>query len=72
MKNYTKPIMIVNEEFAEGIYMNSGDPGCYAATANIHQKPQTGRGDYRIQVNGIHNSDHTKETQYLFIAFFVL
>lgn len=67
MKNYTKPIMITNEELAEGVYMNSGD--CYTASANIHQAPETGRGDFRIQVNGIHQANHTKEKQWLYITF---
>lgn len=40
-----------------------------SATANIHQTPQIGRGDYRIQVNGQHHSDHTKEAQTLTISF---
>lgn len=35
----------------------------------LHQTPQTGRGDYRIQVNGKHNADHTKEAQVLTISF---
>ena len=67
MKNYIKPIVIANEELAEGIYMGSGD--CYTASAYIHQTPKTGRGDYRIQVNGIHNANHTTEAQWLYISF---
>lgn len=69
MKNYTKPIMIVNEELAEGIYAASGASECYTVTSNIHQGPQTGRGDFRIQINGMHKADHTKETQWLHITF---
>ncbi|MCI5516124.1 MAG: hypothetical protein MR427_01355, partial [Roseburia sp.] len=42
---------------------------CYKASAYIHQKPQTGRGDYRIQVNGQHGADHTREAQTLTISF---
>ena len=42
---------------------------CYTANAWIHQTPQTGRGDYRIQVNGQHKADHTKESQVLTISF---
>ena len=33
------------------------------------QKTENGRGDYRIQVNGKHNADHTKEAQVLTISF---
>lgn len=69
MKKYIKPIVVVNDDLTESIYMSSGDPNCYTATATIHQKPQVGRGDFRIQVNGIHDANHTKELQYLFISF---
>lgn len=31
--------------------------------------PQFGRGDYRIQVNGRHESSHTKDLQILTIVF---
>ena len=43
--------------------------GCYTTTATIHQRPEIGRGDYRIQIKGIHNADHTKESQILTINF---
>ena len=63
---YRKPVIMTAEDLAEGVYLASG---CYTATANIHQKPETGRGDYRIQVDGKHNADHTKEKQWLTISF---
>ena len=71
MTNYSKPIVTVDAGMAEGVYTASGDTaeGCYTATAYIHQFPQTGRGDYRIQVNGKHKADHTKEAQVLTISF---
>lgn len=68
MKQYSKPVVSVDNGLAEGVYAASG-AGCYTATANIHQTPQIGRGDYRIQVNGQHHSDHTKEAQTLTISF---
>ena len=64
---YNKPVIITNSDLAEGVYAASG--GCYTATAYIHQTPENGRGDYRIQVNGKHQADHTKETQWLHISF---
>lgn len=69
--NYSKPVIRVDSGLAEGVYMASGASadGCYTTTANIHQTPQTGRGDYRIQVNGQHHADHTKEAQILTISF---
>lgn len=66
MKTYSKPIVTVDTGLAEGVYAASG---CYTAIAYIHQTPQTGRGDYRIQVNGKHHANHTKEAQTLTISF---
>ena len=68
MREYAKPVVTVDNGLAEGVYAASG-AGCYTASANIHQTPQTGRGDYRIQVDGKHSSDHTKEKQVLTISF---
>lgn len=65
MKKYEKPFLAVQEK-SEGIYMASG---CYTTTAYITQKPQLGRGDYHIQVNGKHSADHTKNAQILTISF---
>ncbi|MBQ7565335.1 MAG: InlB B-repeat-containing protein [Lachnospiraceae bacterium] len=42
---------------------------CYTATARIHQTPETGREDYRIQVDAIHGGDHTTDLQTVKIAF---
>lgn len=72
MNHYESPMLFTNEELSEGVYLASGDTlagGCYTASATIHQSPQTGRGDYRIQVNGQHNADHTREAQTLTISF---
>lgn len=69
MKRYEKPMVLQTEQMSEGVYLASGAGGCYTADAYIHQTPQTGRGDYRIQVNGKHNADHTKEAQVLTITF---
>lgn len=68
MKKYSKPVVSIDNGLAEGVYAASG-AGCYTASAYIHQTPQTGRGDYRIQVNGNHHSDHTREAQVLTISF---
>ena len=68
MREYAKPIVTVDNGLAEGVYAASG-AGCYTASAKIHQFPETGRGDYRIQVNGQHKADHTKEAQVLTISF---
>ena len=51
---------------AEGVYATSG---CYTVNAYITQVPQIGRGDYRIQLNAIHDADHTNNSQVLTITF---
>lgn len=68
MSKYVKPVVEIDNGMAEGVYAASGS-ACYDASAYIHQTPETGRGDYRIQVNGQHHSDHTKEAQVLTISF---
>lgn len=66
MKKYEKPIVVINEDLAEGVYAASG---CYTVNAYITQVPQIGRGDYRIQLNAIHDADHTNNSQVLTITF---
>ena len=70
MKQYSKPVVAIDNGMAEGVYAASGN-GCYTSDAYIHQVPQTGRGDYRIQVNAHHSQDagHTKYEQTLTISF---
>ena len=68
MKMYEKPVVSVDNGLAEGVYVASG-AGCYTVNAYIHQKPETGREDYRIQVNAKHNADHTRDAQTLTISF---
>lgn len=63
---YRKPVIMTAEDLAEGVYLASG---CYTANAEIRQTPETGRDNYVIQVNGVHNADHTKEKQWLTISF---
>ncbi len=74
MRTYERPVAIANDELAEGIYMASGDSGgsdCYTATARIHQKPETGRGDYRIQCDAKHaaTDNHHAGNQVLVLTF---
>lgn len=68
MKNYEKPMLVKTEQMSEGVYLASGQ-GCYTATAYIHQTQETGRHDYRIQVDGVHAADHTNDKQWLHISF---
>ena len=76
MKKYETPILTANEGLAEGVYAASGDAGgggedCYTVSAYIHQTPETGRKDYRIQVDGKHaaTDNHHSGEQHLFLSF---
>ena len=66
MKKYSKPTILVNDEYSEGVYAASG---CYTVTASIRQDNQIGRTDYRIQVDGKHDSDHKRDAQTLTVSF---
>lgn len=74
MKQYERPTVMLTEGIAEGVYMASGDGAggggdCYTVTARIHQKPETGREDYRIQVDATHAATHHSTGQTLIISF---
>jgi len=66
---YSKPIVKFDEELFESVYMASGD--CYYVANVMYQKPETGRGDYRIQINASHNATdgHHSGEQILTITF---
>lgn len=68
MNKYSKPIVLMNEELAEGVYAASGTD-CYSVTYQIHQTPENGRVDYRIQVDAHHSADHHGTHQTLYITF---
>lgn len=63
---YNKPMILTNSDLAEGVYAASG---CFTVVWNTHQRPENGRGDYRIQVNAQHSASHTCSEQYLVITF---
>lgn len=71
MKNYIKPMVLSNEELAEGVFAGSGvvDNGCYTVTPRPHQFTQDGRADYRFQFDAVHSADHSCDTQNLIINF---
>lgn len=54
MKNYERPVVMINEDLAEGVYAASGD--CYTVTAQIQQGPGLEKHleYYVIQLDGIH------------------
>ena len=69
MNTYSKPIVIVNEELAEGVYAASG--GCYTVTGYCHQVPELGRGNYVAQFNAVHaaSDGHHSGKQTLIITY---
>lgn len=51
MKKYEKPVVMINEELAEGVYAASG---CWTANGAGRQTRVSSREDFRFQVNGSH------------------
>ena len=50
---------------------SGGDKGssCYSCSAQINQRPEVGRDDFRIQINAQHHGDHSCDEQTLTIIF---
>lgn len=67
MKIYEKPVVLTNEELAEGVYAGSGN--CYSTTATIVQLPESTHG-YIVQVNATHNSGgHHSTNRHIEVSF---
>lgn len=68
MKDYVKPVVLVNEELAEGVYAASG---CYTAKAYITQTPELGRENYCVHVDATHaaSDGHHSGQQVLTLYF---
>ncbi len=71
MKKYERPVVLVNEELAEGVYAASGYNGgdCYVITAEIKQTPELGRENYTIQCDADHITTHHGTSQLMTISF---
>jgi hypothetical protein len=55
MKNYSKPMILPNEELAEGVYAASG---CWTITGYEHQgNIDVGRDSYVFQLSAKHNQE---------------
>ncbi len=67
MKNYEKPMVMVNESVAEGVYAASGN--CYSVSASMTQTPEEGRWSYTIQFDAVHSSSHHSSAQTVQIQF---
>ena len=62
-KNYTKPVIVMNNDVTEGVYLASGaDASCYTIDATIvNQTPTEGRKNYVISINATHTSHSMTE-----------
>ena len=75
MKTYVKPIVLANEELAEGVYAASGagvgGGDCYNVSAYVHQTPELGRNSFCVQANAEHAAadGHHSGTQILTLTF---
>ena len=74
MKNYVSPVILDNEELAEGVYATgSGATGsCYVITEKtVNQENTTGRYDWRciIAADHVKEADHITHGQVLVVTF---
>lgn len=74
MKDYEKPILVHNDEAFEGVYAASGavaGADCFKVTARITQRPETGRENYCVKVDAVHNAAdrHHSSEQVLTLSF---
>lgn len=66
MKKYEKPIVMINEDLAEGVYAASG---CWTANGAGTQNSITSRGDFRFQINGSHMNEAHAASVYITFTF---
>lgn len=70
MNTYKKPTAEkISFTYENQVVADSSGGDCYTVTAYIHQTPEIGRGDYRIQVDAVHAAEHTTNGQNLFLSF---
>lgn len=67
---YEKPVVTLNNGEAEGVYMASGSD-CYTAWAYITQRPETGRENYVVHAQAVHQAgdNHHSGEQILTLTF---
>lgn len=69
MKNYSKPVVLMNEELAEGVYAASGSD-CYTAWGEVIQNPATGMDNYVVKIHADHNTTtHHSTEQFALVTF---
>lgn len=62
MNKYERPVVMINEELAEGVYAASGfnNGDCYTVRYTIVQEPEVGQDCYVVQFD----ADHSPEDQH--------
>lgn len=66
MTNYEKPVVLANDDVAEGVYAASG---CYTVSAYITQTPETGRETYCVHLDAVHMAEHHSTQQVVDLSF---
>ena len=73
MKKYERPVVLVNEELAEGVYAASGanaiQVGCWTASGAGRQESVTARTDWRFQIDGYHIAEAHAAKVYITFVF---
>lgn len=71
MKNYEKPVAMINEDMSEGVYAASGwgqSSSCWTCSGDGKQESEVSRTDWRFQINGSHiNERHEADVYATFI-----
>lgn len=69
-KNYVKPMILANDELAEGIYLASGDGDCWTISVSKDQADAgNGASTFRIQANHSTNLQHISSKTTMVISF---
>lgn len=66
MTNYEKPVVLANDDVAEGVYAASG---CYTVSAYITQRPEVGRETYCVHLDAVHMAEHHSTQQVVDLSF---
>ncbi|MCQ2539981.1 MAG: hypothetical protein MJ114_05975 [Acetatifactor sp.] len=67
MKNYMKPMVVANDELAEGVYLASGD--CWTVSCRKDQNDAGGYCTFRIQCNHNTNQQHISKATTVTLVF---
>ncbi|MBR5179706.1 MAG: hypothetical protein IKW90_13030 [Lachnospiraceae bacterium] len=72
MKNYVSPVILDNEELAEGVYASGSGDGCWTLTIKrFDQAPEVGMDCYVVHFEATHNAtdNHSSNSQIFVFNF---